>query len=129
MPVYTLACKQPLAADTRRKVADTITDIHCGVTGAPPEFVNIVFMDNHRIAGGKRVGVIGNVRSGGNRNLELTDRLREQMHQGVAEAAALNQSEVSVMLVGVPASWAMEGGEVLPEPGAEDAWLDRKQGG
>lgn len=27
------------------------------------------------------------------------------------------------MTVDVPARWVMEGGEVLPEPGEEEAWL------
>lgn len=125
MPVYTLACRKPLAQGTRKKVADAITDIHCGVTGAPSEFVNIVFMDGHPVKDGKRIGVNGNVRSGGNRNKELTDSLREQMHEGIATAAGLDAGDVAVNLIGFPASWAMEGGEILPEPGAEEAWLKR----
>ena len=126
MPVYTLACRQALSNPVRKQIADTITDIHCAVTGAPSEFVNIIFMDGHTVAGGKRIGVIGNVRSGGNRNRELTQTLRERLHQGIATAAEMDPEQLSVSLVGVPASWAMEGGEVLPEPGAEEAWLQRK---
>jgi len=30
-------------------------------------------------------------------------------------------------LLGVPGNWNMEGGRVLPEPGAEDEWLDRTE--
>lgn len=127
MPVYTLACAEALAQPQRKAVADAITDIHCRVTGAPPEFVNVLFMDGHQIAAGKRIGVLGNVRSGGNRNRELTDSLREQLHAGIAQAAGMAPEALSVDLLGFPASWAMEGGEILPEPGEEAAWLERGQ--
>ena len=33
--------------------------------------------------------------------------------------------EVGVGTVDVPASWVMEGGELLPEPGEEAEWLER----
>ncbi|MGB1580436.1 MAG: tautomerase family protein [Nevskiales bacterium] len=126
MPVYTLACRKALPDTSRKRIADAITDIHCETTGAPSEFVNVVFMDGHRVKGGKQIAVNGNVRSGGNRNEELTDRLRDKLHAGIAAAAGLAEPSVAVTLIGFPASWAMEGGEILPEPGAEDAWLKRK---
>ena len=126
MPVYTIACKKPLAEPLRKQVADTITDTHCEITGAPPEFVNVVFMDGHRVKGGKQIAVNGNVRSGGNRNAELTDNLQQRMQSGIAAAAGMTPDDVSVRLIGLPASWAMEGGEILPEPGAEEIWLDRQ---
>lgn len=126
MPVYTLACRKQLPAERRKKIADAITDIHCGVTGAPSEFVNVFFMDGHPVKEGKLIGVNGNVRSGGNRNQELTDNLRDRLQQGIAEAANLDQHDILISLIGFPASWAMEGGEILPEPGEETAWLERK---
>ncbi|MDC0663680.1 tautomerase family protein [Marinobacter sp. SS21] len=125
MPVYTLACTQPLPVSARKAVADIITDVHCDVTGAPPEFVNVLFLHGQRTRNGERLAVIGNVRSGGNRNRELTDSLQAAIHDGVAQAAELPASQVSVRLIGFPASWSMEGGEILPEPGEEDAWLNR----
>ena len=125
MPVYTLASKSALSQTTRHNIANSITSIHCEITGAPPEFVSIIFMHGHNIADGKALGLIGNVRSGGNRNQELTDHLRSAMHIQVAQDAGLQHHEVSATLVGFPASWAMEGGEILPEPGDESAWLER----
>lgn len=125
MPVYTLVCRQPLAIETRKAVADAITQIHCGVTGAPPEFVNVLFLHGQKTRHGERLAVIGNVRSGGNRNQELTDSLRNQIQEGIARVSALPTDDVSVRLIGFPASWGMEGGEILPEPGDEEAWLNR----
>ena len=125
MPVYTLASKKPLARAACKKAADAITDIHCSVTGAPPEFVNVVFMHGHHIRNGKALGIIGNVRKGGNRNKELTDDLRDQIHHGVSQATGIAPNQINCTLLGFPASWGMEGGEILPEPGEESEWLDR----
>ena len=125
MPVYTLASQKPLKQPLREKIAHSITDVHCQITGAPPEFVSVIFMHGQNIKDGKQIDVIGNVRSGGNRNVELTDNLRTAMHQIVAQDAELPLEKINMTLVGFPASWAMEGGEILPEPGDEQQWLDR----
>jgi len=125
MPVYTIASLEKLTPEQTYKVSEAITDIHCDLTGAPTEFVNVIFMNGQSLANNKKVGVIGNVRSGGNRNRELTDELKYRIHEGVAEVLALSIEQLSMALVGVPASWGMEGGEILPEPGEEEAWLRR----
>ena len=128
MPFYTLACRRPLPQETRESIANAVTDTHCNVTQAPPEFVNVAFMDGHPVRDGKAIGVIGNVRSGGNRDASLLDELQQQIHCNVAAAAELSEDEISVRLIGVPASWIMEGGKILPEPGSEEAWLERQHG-
>ena len=125
MPVYTLASRSASNKDTNQKIANKITDIHCETTGAPPEFVNVLFMDNHPLKGKAELSVTGNVRSGGNRNAELTDKLRNALMQGIAATAGLSNEQVAVELIGFPASWGMEGGEIIPEPGEEEAWLKR----
>lgn len=125
MPVYTLANRGASNAASNQKIADAIADIHCDTTGAPPEFVNVLFMDNHPLKGGATLSVTGNVRSGGNRNQELTNTLRENLRNGIAHAAGLPNSKVTIELIGFPASWGMEGGEILPEPGEEAEWLNR----
>ena len=126
MPVYNIASHSALPYATRKRTADAITDIHCSLTGAPAEFVNVIFMEGHPIKDGHDIGVVCNVRSGGNRNDELTENLRQKIRDGVAEATGLPTDKVLATLLGFPASWAMEGGEILPEPGEEDAWLARK---
>lgn len=128
MPVYTLASKGVLQTHLKKKAADAITDLHCSITGAPAEFVNVVFMDGHDLNEGKLLGIIGNVRKGGNRNKELTDNLRIQILQGVAAAVGMHERDISCNLLGFPASWGMEGGEILPEPGEEEIWLKRTHG-
>lgn len=125
MPLYTLACRNPLPQATREAIATAITDTHCEVTDAPPEFVNVVFMDGYSLKRRCSIAVIGGVRSGGNRNAQLIERLRQSLLVNIAAAAALPTDQVGIELIGVKASWVMEGGKILPEPGAEGDWLNK----
>lgn len=125
MPVYNIASRTALSQPMRKKVADVITDTHCGLTGAPPEFVNVIFMHGHPLKNGDEINIVCNVRSGGNRNAELTENLRLKIEDGVSLCTGTRRENVSATLLGFPASWAMEGGEILPEPGAEASWLAR----
>ncbi|MDA4845158.1 hypothetical protein [Hoeflea poritis] len=126
MPLYTLASKRPFSEQIRFDIAQVITDVHCGLTGAPTEFVNVVFMTGFRMRRGTTLGVNGNVRMGGDRNADLYQRLNDQMHRRVAEAAQLDISRVLVTLIGIEPHWVVEGGMVLPPPGEEAGWLERK---
>ena len=123
MPVYNLACRQPLVAATREKVAHAITDAHCRITGAPAQFVNVVCLDGYPFPDGPDINAIGGVRQGGNRTAEVIEQLRSTLQNEIAAAAERSTQHVSVTLIGVPSSWVMEGGRVMPEPGAEDDWL------
>ena len=41
----------------------------------------------------------------------------------LADVTGRERAEVGVATVDVPSKWIMEGGELLPEPGEEAAWL------
>ena len=125
MPLYNLACKNTLTAEQRKRIAESITRTHCDITGAPAEFVNVAFLQGFALHDNMAISAIGGVRSGGNRNLELTETLQKSIQHGIATAAGLALNEIEVNLIGIPANWNMEGGKVLPDPGAEDEWLDR----
>lgn len=122
MPVYTITTMNRLNRSTRDKTAGVITDIHCLITGAPPELVNVIFMEGHFLKDNKVLGVIASVRKGGNRNKELTENLQANIHTGVATATNIPKTLISCSLVGFPASWGMEGGKMLPEPGKENQY-------
>jgi hypothetical protein len=51
--------------------------------------------------------------------------MQEAMVAALAEALGRAPGDVRVSLLEVPASWVMEGGAVMPEPGEEAAWLAR----
>ena len=48
-----------------------------------------------------------------------------ELTRSVADALGLEAAEVGVVTVDIPSRWNMEGGELLPEPGEEEAWLAR----
>jgi hypothetical protein len=127
MPLYNLACKAALDIDQRQRIAEVITRTHCELTGAPAQFVNVAFMEGFPLRKDEFLNVVGGVRSGGNRDLELDAKLQEMMQKNIANAANVTVSAVRITLIGVPGNWNMEGGKVLPEPGAEDEWLDRSE--
>ena len=127
MPLYNLACKTALDSDQRQRIAEVVTRTHCELTGAPAEFVNVAFMEELPLRKDEFLNVVGGVRSGGNRDFELAANLQETMQKNIASAANVSVSAVRVTLVGVPGNWNMGGGRVLPEPGAEDEWLDRTE--
>jgi phenylpyruvate tautomerase PptA (4-oxalocrotonate tautomerase family) len=132
MPVY--QCVVPAGAldpDQRTRVAETITTIHCEVTGAPPEFVNVVFTEppaGAMFTAGKpsRTAIVaGNIRAG--RPPEARRALLDRISDAWVEITGWGKQELVVSVADVPASWVMEKGMIMPEPGEEEAWLRRLQ--
>jgi hypothetical protein len=120
MPLYNLACRRPLDPEVRRLVAVAITDTHCAQTNAPAEFVNVIYFDGFPLRAGIEIDVVGGVRGDGDRTPERIERLRIALQEATAHAAGLSSSQVNVALVGVPSSWVMEGGQIMPPPGSEE---------
>lgn len=117
MPLY--ICGAPADAlddGKRRRIAEAITRIHCELTGAPPTFAHVVFDESKA-----EYSVFGTIRAG--RTEEVKADLRRQMARAVAETVGVEADKVGVLTADVPASWVMEGGALLPEPGEEDEWL------
>ena len=127
MPLYNIACKTTLDNGQRQRIAEVITRTHCELTGAPAQFVNVAFMEGLPLREDEFFNVVGGVRSGGNRDLELNAKLQETMQKNIANEANVQETVIKITLVGVPGNWNMEGGRVLPEPGAEDEWLGRTE--
>ena len=119
MPVYYCSIPEAQLDDTKRQqIASEITRIHCEKTGAPPDFAHVLFADAQ---GG--ASVVGSIRAG--RSAALEAELAAALTEAVAKVLGCEPALVRVTLLEVPASWVMEGGAVLPEPGAEAAWLAR----
>jgi len=118
MPLYICSTPAEVLDDQgRQRIAVAITDIHCELTGAPAAFVHVVFDD----AQAAKYSVYGTIRAG--RSERTKTALRERIAQAVAQASRIDPCEVSVLTTDMPASWVMEGGAVMPEPGEEEAWL------
>jgi phenylpyruvate tautomerase PptA (4-oxalocrotonate tautomerase family) len=121
MPVY--HCTLPasrLDDGKREQIAGEVTRIHCESTGAPPDFAHVLFVDAPEGGG---ASVLGSIRAG--RPAELKARMAAAIAEAVAKAIGGEPADVRVHLLDVPASWVMEGGALLPEPGEEAGWLAR----
>jgi len=134
MPLYLCASpNETIAQDKKQRISQAITDVHCDVTGAPPEFVHVYFFEAEQmrnlepLTGGASIDegylLFGNIRSGRTDQVKLA--LVSGMRQKVAELLAVSLSEVHMLTRDIDAKWVMEGGDLLPEPGEEAAWLEK----
>ena len=124
MPVYMLnTAAGAIDGPAKAKIAADITHIHCEVTGALPAFVNAFFFEaaSHLPLGDKSVTVYGGIRAG--RTDEQKARIKDRIRQSIGQHAGLALEGIVVDIRDTPASWTMEGGAIMPEPGEEAAWL------
>jgi phenylpyruvate tautomerase PptA (4-oxalocrotonate tautomerase family) len=127
MPLYRCSVSPGLTSyEQRSRIAKEVTRIHCEVTGALPSFVHAFFGEDRegRLPAGKRAFVLGSIRAG--RTPEQKQRLAAEMTSALAGILGIPPAEVGVVTVDVPARWVMEGGALLPEPGDEAAWLEKR---
>lgn len=129
MPLYRCAVAKDLTTETHRaRIAKEVVRIHCSVTGAPPSFVHTFFSEEPMgKMDGKSAFLLGSIRWG--RTDEQKARIVSEMTDVLCEVLGLERAEVGVVTVDVPSRWNMEGGELLPEPGEEAAWLARHGAG
>jgi phenylpyruvate tautomerase PptA (4-oxalocrotonate tautomerase family) len=128
MPVYTCTTTTAtLTADIKNALAQAISRIHAEINHVPTTYVNVVF---HELpAGGiytdgvpaNPVLVNGWVRSG--HPADKTTRLATEIAAAVSRIVDVDPDRVMMVIQNSPASGAVEGGRVLPEPGQEQAWI------
>ena len=126
MPLYLCnSAPDSIPAPARAAIAADITRIHCDATGAPPQFVHAFFLEDAASPplGDLTAVVAGSIRGG--RNDGQKQQIIDGIRASIAEHAGIDLSATAVITTDVPASWAMEGGEVMPEPGEEAEWLER----
>ncbi len=121
MPLYTVSTREPLDSATKAKVAMMITDVHCGHTGAPRTFVQVYYKENVPLNPGTNLHIYASVRAG--RTMHVNDEVEHDMVDQMASLTGIPLAEMEYAIFGVPASWIMEGGVILPEPGEEEQWL------
>lgn len=125
MPLYLCNARDgAISEDAKAKIAADITRIHCDVTDAPPDFVHAFFFENAPMPplGDAAVSLHGNIRGG--RTDAQHEQIRREMRQSVHEHTGIDLDAIAMNTVEIPASWVMEGGDLLPEPGEEAAWLE-----
>lgn len=127
MPLYRCTSAPDALDDVQRAaVAKAITAIHCSLTGAPPTFVHVQFhhaetFRRSRSGADVRFELHGGIRAG--RSPELAEQLVLRCRQAVSAITGAPLDSVTMRTSATPASWILEGGRVLPEPGEEAAWL------
>jgi len=124
MPLYICNTKSDaMPAKARAKIASDITRIHCEVTGAPPQFVHAFFFEDRDTPplGDKTAILFGSIRHG--RTDEQKAQICAEMRASIHEHSGIALEQVVAFTRDTPASWVMEGGDILPEPGEEGAWL------
>lgn len=122
MPLYRLKIPQDsINPRQRAAIAQSFTDIHCQSTNAPRNFVH-VFFDEHPPAQSPWPApyyLDGINRAG--RPQAVTDQLLQDLLDSFASHSAIPRNQIAGRIGLTPASWVMEGGSVLPEPGQEGA--------
>lgn len=126
MPLYICnAAKGAIDDAAKPKIAADITRIHCDVTGAPPQFVHAFFVEDapNQPLGDNTASLFGSIRAGRTdaQKAQIVSEMRAsiQTHTGIA------LDQIGMVTADVPASWVLEGGEIMPEPGEEAEWLAR----
>lgn len=124
MPLYICNTKKgAVDAAAKEKIARDITEIHCAVTGAPEIFVHAVFFEESPQfpLGDKTLSVRGTIRKG--RSSEQKDRIAAAVKDSLVKHGLVAIEETHAEIRETPASWVLEGGEIMPEPGEEAAWF------
>jgi phenylpyruvate tautomerase PptA (4-oxalocrotonate tautomerase family) len=128
VPIYTCTTNDAtLTADTKAELAGEIAEIHSAINHVPSTYVNVVF---HELpadsvytdgAPASPILVSGWIREGHPK--AETTRLATEIAAAVSRITGVPAERVLVVFQSSPASFAVEGGRVLPEPGQEAAWI------
>jgi len=124
MPLYICNTRSgALDAAAKKKVAEAITNIHCSVTGAPASFVHAVFFEESPLfpLQEKVLFVRGTIRKG--RSDEQKNEIAESIRASLVEHGGVEAALTCAQIRETPASWVLEGGEIMPEPGEEAEWF------
>jgi phenylpyruvate tautomerase PptA (4-oxalocrotonate tautomerase family) len=133
MPIYTcITTEKTLAEDTKAELAAQITKIHSSITGAPSAFVHVVFQELPATnvftdaTPSQPLLITGVIRAG----RADTDKMRlaADISSSSSRIAGIPEERILVNIADRPARFAVEGGRVMPEPGAEDDWLEGARG-
>ena len=129
MPVYQCAASGSLTPEMRAAIAKEFTRIHVEFTGAPEPFVNIVFSDlplgSHYLAGKVREnGAFINAIVRAGRTLETRQALLKSLSAAWSRLTGQPERNLVLRVEEAQASTIMEAGLIMPEPGAEAAWLE-----
>ena len=121
MPFYHALVRPDLLTEPQRQLfANDVVEIHCDVTGAPPSFVHVLVTEDHdhQLPEAQAAVVNGTIRAG--RNAEQKAEIARRLSTALARTANVDHATVSTATRDIQASYTMEGGVLLPEPGSQE---------
>jgi phenylpyruvate tautomerase PptA (4-oxalocrotonate tautomerase family) len=130
MPVYIWTSQQgTFSQDQRKSLAKAVTDIHCNATGAPRNFVRIIFNTYPEGSGflaetaSATVFLLCHIRAG--RTLETKRSMLKQLNDAAATIGGISSDALAIILAEIPPAHGMEFGLILPgaTPEEEANWL------
>ncbi len=123
MPIYRLKVPQgSVSPEQRAEIATSYTNIHCDSTNAPRHFVHVFFDEQPEgveSAYPTRYYLDAINRAG--RPQEVKGKLLNDLLDSFSTHTGVSRDQISGRIGESQASWVMEGGAVLPEPGQETA--------
>lgn len=130
MPIYQCVVPQgTVTPEQKAQMAGELTRIHCEATGDSPAFVQALFLEipsgSAFTAGqpSKMANIAGYIRAG--RSPEVRAQLFEGINAAWSEITGFPDTQLKLTLLDIPASWIMQAGMMMPEPGNDDEWLER----
>jgi phenylpyruvate tautomerase PptA (4-oxalocrotonate tautomerase family) len=128
MPLYTcITTANTLADGTKAALAAEITKIHSSITGAPSSFVHVIFQELPATnvftdASPSEPLLISGVIRAGRADADKT-LLATDISSSSSRITGIPPARILVNIADRPARFVVEGGRVMPEPGAEHDWL------
>ena len=129
MPTYAFSTARNLTDEQRARRVESITSIHQVEAKAPRYFVQVVFYKvepGAMFIGGDaappdHIWVRADIRSG--RANEQKAKMLQRIMRETSDILGISEQCVWVYISDIPAQGVLEFGNVLPEPGNEEAWL------
>ena len=123
MPLYTSITQGSLPDDTKARIAEELTRIHCAVMKVPANFVHVIFLSYPKGSGysaGKEAPAasLNCVLRSGHGAAEKKEML-QQLWAMVQQLTGLATDQLAISLQEIPSSNAMEMGQIMPAVGQE----------
>ena len=132
MPVYAWTSQEGTFSQAKKKkaLASAVTDIHCAATGAPRNFVRIIFNTYPEGNGflaempSATVFLLCHIRAG--RTMETKHSMLKQLNDAAVKIGGISSDALAIILEEIPTGHGMEFGVVLPgtTPEEEKQWLE-----
>ena len=124
MPLYTAISEEGvIPGETKRKIAEEITRIHCSIMNVPKDFVRVVFVSyppGSGFTGGVEApttALTGVLRSG--HTAEEKKELLTLLWRAFQELTGIQTDQLALSLQEIPSSNAMEMGRIMQAVGRE----------